>query len=131
VSSPLSQSLNIKNEDNLYGLAERVVASESTVYLSLQLDKIKPYIQCHVPESNWESIAQLFDQALIVSSELRKPIFAGISCRAVDYSSILISMEKVNWEVKELMSQHSGYVDVLLRVIYCGLFELVFLFICK
>jgi hypothetical protein len=25
-------------------------------------------------------------------------------------------MEKVNWEVKELMSQHSPYVDILLRV---------------
>jgi hypothetical protein len=31
---------------------------------------------------------------------------------------ILTLMAKVNWEVKEVMSQHSQYVDILLRV--CG-----------
>lgn len=55
-------------------------------------------------------------KAVIVAVELRKPIFAGVSCRAVDYPSIVSQMEKVNWEVKELVSQHSNYVDVLLRV---------------
>lgn len=116
VASPLSQVTHVRNEENLFGLAERIVASESTVYLALQLEKIKPYTECHVPESNWESVAQLFDQALIVSSELRKPIFAGVTCKAADYGAIVNSMDKVNWEVKELMSQHSNYVDVLLRV---------------
>lgn len=73
-------------------------------------------MQCHIPESSWESIAQLIDQAVIVSLELRKPIYAVVSCKAVDFPSVAVQMDKVNWEVKELMSQHSGYVDVLLRV---------------
>jgi len=52
---------------------------------------------------------------VIVSEELRRPLFAGVSCKAVDYQSIVDSMDRVNWEVKELMSQHSVYIDVLLR----------------
>lgn len=55
-------------------------------------------------------------KAVIVSMELRKPMYAGVSCKAVDFPSIVSQMDKVNWEVKELMSQHSPYVDVLLRV---------------
>ena len=53
---------------------------------------------------------------MIVSEGLRRLTFAGVSCRAVDYQGIVNSMDKVNWEVKELMSQHSQYVDILLRV---------------
>jgi len=51
-----------------------------------------------------------------VSEGLRKLTFAGVSCKAVDYQNVVNTMDKVNWEVKELMSQHSSYVDILLRV---------------
>jgi hypothetical protein len=39
-----------------------------------------------------------------------------VSACAVDFKGILALMAKVNWEVKEVMSQHSQYVDILLRV---------------
>ncbi|CAL8147667.1 unnamed protein product [Orchesella dallaii] len=118
VRHPSFQDLiDFKDEATLYGLAERIVASESAIYISSQLDRLKTYMQAHIPESNWESIAQLIDQAVIVSLELRKPIFAGVSCKAVDFPSIVSQMDKVNWEVKELMSLHSSYVDVLLRAL--------------
>jgi hypothetical protein len=39
-----------------------------------------------------------------------------VSAYAVDFKGILALMAKVNWEVKEVMSQHSQYVDILLRV---------------
>jgi hypothetical protein len=39
-----------------------------------------------------------------------------VSASAVDFKAILALMGKVNWEVKEVMSQHSQYVDILLRV---------------
>ncbi|OXA57412.1 syndetin [Folsomia candida] len=118
VTCPVPQiEIDLRDENNLFGLAERVVSSESCVQLSLQLDKLKSYMQLHISSSNWDSIAQLVDQAVIVAVELRKPILAGISCRAVDYPAIVSQMEKVNWEVKDLVSQHSNYVDVLLRAL--------------
>lgn len=118
VRHPLFQDLiDLSDESLLYGLSERIVASESAIYISSQLDRLKTYMQCHIPESSWESIAQLVDQSVIVSIELRKPIYAVVSSKALDFSGIAQQMDKVNWEVKELMSQHSSYVDVLLRVI--------------
>lgn len=54
--------VDLKDENDVFGLAERVVASESAIYLSLQLDKLKSYMELHVSESSWESIAQLIDQ---------------------------------------------------------------------
>jgi hypothetical protein len=39
-----------------------------------------------------------------------------VAASAVDFKMILALMAKVNWEVKEVMSQHSKYVDILLRV---------------
>lgn len=54
--------IDLKNETSLYGLAERVIASESAIYIASQLDRLKTYMQCHIPESNWDSIAQLIDQ---------------------------------------------------------------------
>jgi hypothetical protein len=54
--------VDLKDENDVFGLAERVVATESSVYISLQLDKLKSYMELHVSQSSWESIAQLIDQ---------------------------------------------------------------------
>jgi len=64
-------AVNLKDENDVYGLAERVVATESIVYISLQLDKLKSYIELHVSSSSWESIAQLIDQVCNDSSNLK------------------------------------------------------------
>lgn len=39
-----------------------------------------------------------------------------VAAQAFDLRQILISMTKTNWEVKDVMSQHNSYIDVLLRV---------------
>jgi len=55
-------------------------------------------------------------QTVAVTAELRRPVYMCVSACAVDFRGILSLMAKVNWEVKEVMSQHSQYVDILLRV---------------
>jgi hypothetical protein len=39
-----------------------------------------------------------------------------VSASAVNFKLILALMAEVDWEVKDVMSQHSQYVDILLRV---------------
>lgn len=41
----------------------------------------------------------------------------AVVAQAFDLRQILISMSKVNWEVKDVMEQHSSYIDTLLREI--------------
>ncbi|RXM32266.1 Syndetin [Acipenser ruthenus] len=78
VPSPhLSQLVVLTASGTLYGLAERVVATESF--------------------------------------ELRKPIYWIVAAKAIDYEQMLLLMAGVKWDIKEIMSQHNIYVDVLLK----------------
>lgn len=39
-----------------------------------------------------------------------------VAWNALDLRQLLGQMSKVNWEVRDVMSQHSPYVDMVLRV---------------
>jgi hypothetical protein len=41
-----------------------------------------------------------------------------VSRSAFGFDSLLHQMTKVSWDIKEVKSQHSQYVDILLRVCY-------------
>lgn len=43
----------------------------------------------------------------------------AVTAQAFDLRQILIAMSKINWEVKDVMSQHNAYIDVILRVGNC------------
>ena len=55
-------------------------------------------------------------QTVSTASELRKPVYRTVAAMSIDYDSLLQQMAVVKWDIKELMSQHSQYVDVLLQV---------------
>lgn len=40
----------------------------------------------------------------------------AVVAQAFDLRQMLMAMSKINWEVKDVMSQHNSYVDVILRV---------------
>lgn len=50
------------------------------------------------------------------ASELRKPIYWMVAAKAIDYEQMLLLMAGVKWDIREIMSQHNVYVDVLLKV---------------
>jgi hypothetical protein len=39
----------------------------------------------------------------------------AVGAQAFDLRQILMSMSRINWEVKEVMSQHNTYIDLILR----------------
>lgn len=47
---------------------------------------------------------------------MRYPVYMSVVAQAFDLRQILISMLKINWEVKDVMSQHNSYIDIILRV---------------
>ena len=55
-------------------------------------------------------------QTVGVASELRNPVYRAVAIQAVDFDQLLQMMASVKWDVRDIMSQHSGYVDVVLRV---------------
>lgn len=53
--------------------------------------------------------------------ELRRPIYGSVAAQAIDYDKLQQLMSAVKWDVKEIMSQHNVYVDVILQVSwYCS-----------
>lgn len=49
------------------------------------------------------------------ASDLRRPVYMLVAVRCIDYEKVLNGMASVRWDVREILSQHSPYVDHLLR----------------
>ena len=55
-------------------------------------------------------------QTVSTAQELRKPVYRTVAARSIDYDKLLALMANVKWDIRDIMSQHSHYVDVLLQV---------------
>ncbi|XP_036184062.1 syndetin isoform X3 [Myotis myotis] len=116
VPSPhLSHLVVLASGDTLYGLAERVVATESLVFLAEQFEFLQPHLDAVMPAVKKPFLQQFYSQTVSTASELRKPIYWIVAGKAIDYEQMLLLMANVKWDVKEIMSQHNIYVDALLK----------------
>ncbi|MBN3298017.1 VPS50 protein, partial [Amia calva] len=116
VPSPhLSQLVILTGSGTLYGLAERVVATESLVFLAEQFEFLQPHLDTMMPSAKKPFLQQFYSQTVSMASELRKPIYWIVAAKAIDYEQMLMLMAGVKWDIKEIMSQHNIYVDVLLK----------------
>lgn len=51
----------------------------------------------------------------MVAPDLRQPVYFFVSVKGVDYEKILSQMSFVRWDVREIMSQHNEYVNLMLH----------------
>lgn len=116
VPSPnLSQMVVLTNSGTLYGLAQRVVATESLVFLAEQFESLQSHLDTMMPAAKKPFLQQFYSQTVSTASELRKPIYWIVAAKAIDYEQMLFMMAGVKWDIKEIMSQHNVYVDALLK----------------
>uniref|UniRef100_G3NSN0 VPS50 EARP/GARPII complex subunit n=1 Tax=Gasterosteus aculeatus aculeatus TaxID=481459 RepID=G3NSN0_GASAC len=116
VPSPhLSQLVVLTNSGTLYGLAQRVVATESLVFLAEQFESLQSHLDTMMPAAKKPFLQQFYSQTVSTASELRKPIYWVVAAKAIDYEQMLLLMAGVKWDIREIMSQHNVYVDVLLK----------------
>ncbi|KAB1276690.1 Syndetin [Camelus dromedarius] len=121
VPSPhLSHLVVLTSGDTLYGLAERVVATESLVFLAEQFEFLQPHLDAVMPAVKKPFLQQFYSQTVSTASELRKPIYWIVAGKAIDYEQMLLLMANVKWDIKEIMSQHNIYVDALLKASTLG-----------
>ncbi|XP_065333095.1 syndetin [Cloeon dipterum] len=110
----ISPTVDLENPEDLHGLAKCVVAVESLAFLAAQLQNLRPQIQNLLHNEQWPALDHFYSQ-VGVAEDLRKPIYMNVAWHAVDLRQLLSQMSKVNWEVRDVMSQHSAYVDFILR----------------
>uniref|UniRef100_A0A674E793 VPS50 subunit of EARP/GARPII complex n=1 Tax=Salmo trutta TaxID=8032 RepID=A0A674E793_SALTR len=116
VPSPhLSQLVVLTASETLYGLAQRVVATESLVFLAEQFEFLQSHLDTMMPAAKKPFLQQFYSQTVSTASELRKPIYWVVAAKALDYEQMLLLMAGVKWDIREIMSQHNVYVDVLLK----------------
>ncbi|XP_072029065.1 syndetin-like isoform X2 [Amphiura filiformis] len=111
----ISPMVNLTGMDKLHGLAERVVGTESLVFLAEQFQSLQSHLEGVIPASKKPFLQQFYSQTVSVASELRRPVYRGVASRCIDFEKILQLMFTVKWDIKDIMSQHSAYVDVLLQ----------------
>ncbi|XP_017890539.1 syndetin [Ceratina calcarata] len=114
----LSSIVNLSQPEKLHGLTERIVAVESLIFLGQQYESLKPYQEHLIGASPQRGfLHQFYMQTIASTTDLRKPVYMAVASQAFDVANILNLMNKVNWEVTDVMSQHSGYIDALLQEI--------------
>ncbi|XP_062608119.1 syndetin-like isoform X1 [Saccostrea cucullata] len=111
----LSPIIDLHRKDQLFGLAERVVAVESLIFLATQLSLLQPHLEAMIPPSKKAFLQQFFSQTVKMAEEVRKPVYWSVSLQAVNYDQVLGQMNTVRWDIKDIMSQHNPYVDSMLR----------------
>ncbi|XP_076244228.1 vacuolar protein sorting 50 isoform X1 [Calliopsis andreniformis] len=114
----LSSTVNLTQPEKLHGLTERIVAVESLIFLGQQYESLKPYLEHLIgPSPQRGFLHQFYMQTIASTPDLRKPVYMAVASQAFDVANILNLMNRVNWEVTDVMSQHSGYIDALLQEI--------------
>ncbi|XP_018307537.1 syndetin [Mycetomoellerius zeteki] len=119
----LSSIVNLSQPEKLHGLTERIVAVESLIFLGQQYEGLKPYLEHLIANSPQRGfLHQFYMQTIASAADLRKPVYMAVTSQAFDVANILNLMNKVNWEVTDVMSQHSNYIDALIQEV-CTLNE--------
>lgn len=112
----LSSIVNLSQPEKLHGLTERIVAVESLIFLGQQYEGLRPYLEHLIASSPQRGfLHQFYMQTIASVADLRKPVYMAVTSQAFDVANILNLMNKVNWEVTDVMSQHSNYIDALLE----------------
>ncbi|XP_060534233.1 syndetin [Cylas formicarius] len=110
-----SLMLDLKNPEKLHGLSERLVGVESLVFLAKQYEFLREYLEYLILPSKKAILDQFFAQNIACVTHLRKPVYMAVVAQAFDLRQILLFMSKINWEVKEVMSQHNSYIDLIVQ----------------
>lgn len=114
----LSPMVNLSKPEDLHGLAQRIVSVESLIFLAKQYQFLQEYLEYLVPPTNKIMLHQFFTQNVNCAASLRYPVYIAVIAKAFDLQQILIYMSKINWEVKDVMSQHNSYIDMILREVH-------------
>lgn len=117
ISSPaLSLCVDKENPEQLFGLTEKLVATESLVFLAEQTELLQPHLEALIPSTKRAFLQQFYSQTVFIAKELRNPVYRSVSAKSIEYEYFCSLMTSVRYDLKEILSQHSSYIDVILKV---------------
>ncbi|RMX47301.1 hypothetical protein pdam_00012684 [Pocillopora damicornis] len=111
----LSPLVDLSRVDTMFGLSERIIATESLVFLAGQFEFLHPHLESMIPANKRAFLSQFYSQTVNTAQELRRPVYRSVGSRVIDYDQTLQLMTGVRWDIRDIMSQHNAYVDILVR----------------
>lgn len=111
----LSALVDLSRVDTLFGLSERIIAMESLVFLAGQFEFLHAHLEAMIPVNKRSFLSQFYSQTVSTALELRRPVYRNVASRVIDYEQTLQYMTGVRWDIRDIMSQHNAYVDILVR----------------
>ncbi|KRY00453.1 Coiled-coil domain-containing protein [Trichinella pseudospiralis] len=109
----------LSSSENMFGLAKRVVCAESVIFVAKQLSEMMPAIVRLLPPDQRTLLEDFNSKTLEIVCEMRAEICQIPCFEAFDFAAIEKAIANVNWEIGELMSQHSAYVDDIVLALGC------------
>lgn len=109
----LSPLVDLSRVDTMFGLSERIIATESLVFLAGQFEFLHPHLEAMIPANKRAFLSQFYSQTVSTAQELRRPVYRSVGSRVLDYDQTLQLMTGVRWDIRDIMSQHNAYIDVL------------------
>ncbi|VDL81783.1 unnamed protein product, partial [Nippostrongylus brasiliensis] len=117
-SPSLCAGLNLSHVDQLYGLVERIVAVESVEFVARQLDLVRPVMESLLPAANADIMMNLdifYSKVLSVVPEIRLLVYDCVASRALKYQVLIAAVSNTKFDINELQSRHSNYIDFLIK----------------
>jgi len=112
----LAHSVILDKEETLFGLSERIVGMESVIFLAGEMLSLRNNFS-HQLQGETE-ISSFYENCVCICSELRTSVYIPAIRNNLQRDNILKLMGKVSWDLKDVVSQHSHYVDHLLDQLY-------------
>jgi len=109
----LSPGVQLEGGDSLHGLPARVVGVESAVFLATQLNTLRPHLASLL--DNTQAVDMFYTNTVSAAVDLRTPIYLAAVYHSLNIDPLLMQMSKVSWDLRDVVSQHSPYVDQLLH----------------
>ena len=108
----LSPAVSLNKEESLFGLAARLVAVESVMFLGSQMVSLQGQYR-QMLQGDLQ-VGAFFDSCVNVCPDLRTPVYHDAIRSLINRELIIQQMSRVSWDLKDVVSQHSEYVDQLL-----------------
>uniref|UniRef100_A0A915IZN4 Syndetin C-terminal domain-containing protein n=1 Tax=Romanomermis culicivorax TaxID=13658 RepID=A0A915IZN4_ROMCU len=105
----------VRDDQSYSDLTKFIVASESMIFIAKQMKNLESVINVLLPSNRLSFNEQFFNQILSCVDDIRYPVYGRYCFLKIKWSFLLSSIESVNWDIQELMSQHSDYVTFILQ----------------
>lgn len=99
---------------NMYGLKERYVAVESLSCVSQMLKRSRPHLQTVMTQDALASLDNFYSRTVDVAADLREHVYRTVARLLLNVGGYVDRVGNVRWELKEIGTEHNGYVDLLL-----------------